>query len=175
MSITSPDRSAQSKPATATPVTSSKPSPKVPHWLIRVIWMVHRALLRLSGGRLGLRRPTATQWGMLRLTTVGRRSGAKRVAILGYLEDGQNLFVPAMNGWMDPEPAWWLNLQANPTATVMLPGGEARALRARAAVSEERDRLWRRLVDLGSSAYTDANAATRSREAAIVVLEPRRD
>jgi hypothetical protein len=32
--------------------------------------------------------------------------------------------------------------------------------------------VWRELVNLGSSAYTDANAATRSRETAIVVLEP---
>jgi hypothetical protein len=27
-----------------------------------------------------------------------------------------------MNGWADPEPAWWLNLQANPEATVELVG-----------------------------------------------------
>ena len=28
-----------------------------------------------------------------------------------------------MNGWADPEPAWWLNLRAHPDATVELPGG----------------------------------------------------
>jgi F420H(2)-dependent quinone reductase len=55
---------------------------------------------------------------MLRLKTVGRRSGRERVAILGYLEDGRNLITPAMNGWADPEPAWLLNLQAHPDATV---------------------------------------------------------
>ena len=77
-----------------------------------------------------------------------------------------------MNGWAEPEPAWWLNLQANPEATVDLPDGP-RAVTARAAVGEERDRLWRALVDLGSAAYTDANATLRSRETAIVVLEPR--
>ena len=157
----------------AAAIDRSKPSPKVPHWLIRTIWMGHRALLRFTGGRLGLRTPTTTRWGMLSLTTVGRRTGAKRVAIVGYIEDGANLIAPAMNGWMEPEPAWWLNLQANPAARVQLPGGQVGELRARAAVGEERDRLWRRLVDLGSSAYTDANAATRSREAAIAVLEPR--
>ena len=31
-----------------------------------------------------------------------------------------------MNGWADPEPAWWLNLQAHPEATVELPGRVAR-------------------------------------------------
>jgi deazaflavin-dependent oxidoreductase (nitroreductase family) len=111
---------------------------------------------------------------MLRLTTVGRRTGRTRVAILGYIEDGPNIVVPAMNGWMDPEPAWWLNLQANPEATVVLPGGESREVTARAATGDVRGRLWQRLVDLGTAAYTDANAATRARETSIVILEPRR-
>ena len=44
---------------------------------------------------------------------------------------------------------------------------------ARAAVGEERERLWRAYVDLGSAAFSDANAALRSRETALVVLEPR--
>jgi deazaflavin-dependent oxidoreductase (nitroreductase family) len=77
-----------------------------------------------------------------------------------------------MNGWFDPEPAWWLNLQANPDATVRLPGGLTRAVTARAADPEERQRLWRRLVDLGTSAYTEAYAASRGRQTAIVILEP---
>ena len=66
-------------------------------------------------------RPPTSQWGMLRLKTVGRKTGKPRVAILGFIEDGPNLVTPAMNGWADPEPAWWLNLQAQPHATVELP------------------------------------------------------
>ncbi len=152
--------------------TIQKPPPKVPRWLVRTIWVVHRAAYSVTGGRFGLRTPTGTRWGMLRLTSVGRRSGKERVAILGYIEDGPNLITPAMNGWADPEPAWWLNLQANPEATVVLPGG-SRKVTARAAVGDERARLWGRLLALGSAAYTDASAALRSRETAIVVLEPR--
>jgi deazaflavin-dependent oxidoreductase (nitroreductase family) len=110
---------------------------------------------------------------MLRLTTVGRRTGRTRVAILGFIEDGPNIVVPAMNGWMDPEPAWWLNLQDRPEANITLPGGETRDVVARAAQRGERERLWRALVDLGTAAYTDANAATRSRETSIVVFEAR--
>lgn len=37
--------------------------------------------------------------------------------------DGTNLVTMAMNGWADAEPAWWLNLQANPNAVVELPEG----------------------------------------------------
>jgi deazaflavin-dependent oxidoreductase (nitroreductase family) len=148
-----------------------KPSPNVPRWLVRTIWILHRAAYSLTGGRFGLRKPTPTQWGMLRLRTVGRRNGKERVAILGFIEDGPNLVTPAMNGWAEPEPAWWLNLKARPEATVELPDG-TREVTAHAAVGDERARLWARLVGLGSSAYTDASAALRSRETAIVVLEP---
>jgi deazaflavin-dependent oxidoreductase (nitroreductase family) len=109
---------------------------------------------------------------MLCLTTVGRHTGRTRVAILGYLADGENILVPAMNGWMNPEPAWWLNLQAHPDATIRLPGGEVREVRARAAAPGERERLWRRFTALGTAAYSDANAAARSRQAAIVILSP---
>jgi deazaflavin-dependent oxidoreductase (nitroreductase family) len=148
-----------------------KPSPSIPPWLIKTIWILHRSAYRVTRGRFGLRQPAERQWGMLRLHTIGRRTGKHRVAILGYIEDGPNLVVPAMNGWLDPEPAWWLNLQADPDATVELPNG-SRRVTARSAIGEERANLWSRLVALGSAAYTDANAARRSRRAAIVVLEP---
>jgi len=149
--------------------------PQVPRWLVRTIWIAHRAAYSLTGGRFGLRPATTGQWGMLRLTTVGRRSGQCRVAILGFIEDGRNLVSPAMNGWADAEPAWWLNLQANPDATVELPDGSSRAVTARAAIGDERARLWGKFLDLQSSAFTDASAALRSRETAIVVFEPRLD
>ena len=149
-----------------------KPPPVVPRWLVRTIWVVHRALYSITGGRFGLRTTAHNRWGMLRLKTVGRRTGRERVAIVGFIEDGPNLVIPAMNGWADPEPAWWLNLQSNPEATVELPDG-SRLVKARAAAGEERERLWARFVSLGSAAFTDASAALRSRETALVVFEPR--
>ncbi len=94
-----------------------------PRWFIRSFWVGHRAIYSVTGGRLGLRRAKVDQWGMLRIRTVGRRTGAERTAILGYLEDGPNLVTLAMNGWAEPEPAWWLNLLANPHARVDLAGG----------------------------------------------------
>lgn len=151
--------------------TATRP-PSVPRWLVRTIWIVHRAAYSITGGRLGLRPSTATQWGMLRLTSVGRRSGKARLAIVGYIVDGPNLVIPAMNGWADPEPAWWLNLQADPDASVELSDGR-REVTARAAVGDERELLWARFLELKSSAFNDASAALRSRETALVVLEPR--
>jgi deazaflavin-dependent oxidoreductase (nitroreductase family) len=103
------------------------------------------------------------------LTTIGRRTGEPRVAILGYYEDGPNLVTMAMNGWMAPEPAWWLNLQAHPETTVEL-AGERRAVRARAAEGDERARLWARWADIDKD--LEAYAAKRPHETAVVILEP---
>ena len=144
----------------------------VPRWIVRTIWIAHRAAYRVTGGRFGLRTSNESRCGMLRLRTVGRKTGQERIAIVGYIEDGPNVIVPAMNGWADPEPAWWLNLQAHPDATLEMPTGR-RQVTARAAIGDERARLWADFLALRSSAFNDASAALRSREAAIVVLEPR--
>jgi deazaflavin-dependent oxidoreductase (nitroreductase family) len=145
-----------------------------PRFLVRTFWMIHRAAFRLSGGRLGLARPASgKRFGFMRLNTVGRRSGQPRVAIIGYYEDGPNLVTMAMNGWGKAEPAWWLNLQAQPDTTVDLPGG-SRAVRARTAAGEERARLWATFRDYpGWGADIGALAARRPNETAVVVLEPR--
>lgn len=140
-----------------------------PRWFVRLAWYVHRALYRVTGGRVGLWRARADRWGTLRLTCTGRRSGKQRSVIVGYLDDGPNLFTLAMNGWADGEPAWWLNLQANPDAWVELANGR-RSVRARAAVGEERSRLWARWREVDPR--VDAYAALRHSETAVVILEP---
>jgi deazaflavin-dependent oxidoreductase (nitroreductase family) len=141
-----------------------------PRWFVRAAWLIHRVIFSVTGGRRGLRSATADQWGMMRLRTVGRRTGEERTAILGYFEDGPDLVTMAMNGWADPEPAWWLNLQAQPDTRVDLVAG-SRAVHARAADPDERPRLWARWA--GYDKGLDGYAALRSRETAVVILEPR--
>jgi deazaflavin-dependent oxidoreductase (nitroreductase family) len=142
-----------------------------PRWFIRLFWIAHRRVYRLSRGRVGLWRPKPGKWGTLRLTTIGRRTGREHAVILGYFEDGPNLVTLAMNGWGDAEPAWWLNLQAKPDVRADLPGGSC-LVSARAARGEERERLWDRWRTI--DANLDAYASRRSRETAVVILEPRR-
>ncbi len=119
---------------------------------------------------MGLWPPKPNRWGTMRLTTLGRRSGKKRSVILGYYEDGPNLVTMAMNGWKDAEPAWWLNLQTHPDATVELPDG-TRAIHGRAAQGDERERLWARWREMGDD--VDGYATRRPSGTALVVLEPR--
>jgi deazaflavin-dependent oxidoreductase (nitroreductase family) len=109
---------------------------------------------------------------MMRLTTIGRKSGQERSAILGYFEDGPNLVTMAMNGWGAPEPAWWLNLQAHPDTTVEL-HDRTIAVRGRAATAEERPRLWEIWGRYDGPEELEAWSSRRPRETAVVILEPR--
>jgi F420H(2)-dependent quinone reductase len=141
-----------------------------PRWFMVSAWHVHRWMFRATGGRKGLWPPRPGKWGTLRLTTTGRRSGEPRSVIVAYLEEGPNLISMAMNGWGAAEPAWWLNLQAHPQAVVELPGGIRREVLGRAAVGPERERLWQTFRELDEK--LDGYAARRSRETAVIILEP---
>jgi len=144
-----------------------------PRALVRAFWLIHRTIYRVTGGRFGVWRPKAgTRFGTMRLVTVGRRSGKRRIAMVGYYEDGPNVVTMAMNGWGDADPAWWLNLQAEPETTIDLPQGPRR-VRAREASGEERERLWRRFTEYpGWGDDITALSSRRGRETAVVVLEP---
>jgi len=141
-----------------------------PRWVIHAAWTIHRALYRITGGRFGLRKPRADRYGLMRLTATGRRSGEKRSVMLAYVEDGDNLVTLAMNGWGEAEPAWWLNLSAQPDAMLDLVDG-SRPVTSRAALGDERERLWARWRDLDDN--LDAFAAQRDGETAVVVFEGR--
>jgi F420H(2)-dependent quinone reductase len=155
----------------------NRAAPKLPpRWFVRTAWMTHRAIHRSTGGRVGLAWPkVGDKLGYLRLKTTGRRTGRERAVILAYIEDGPNLVTLAMNGWAHPEPAWWLNLQTHPDAAVDLKRG-SRAVRARIALGEERQRLWATIRGYtGSDNHLDSYANLRSGETAVVVLEPQSD
>ena len=146
------------------------PAKLPPPWFVHLAWKVHRALYRLSGGRFLWTPANKRGWGALRLTTVGRRSGEERSVIVGYLEDGDDLLLMAMNGWDDGHPAWWLNLEAHPDAVVRLAGQAPRSVHARLAEGEERERIWQRWVEVDGEIGSYADR--RSVSTPMVVLEP---
>ena len=144
-----------------------------PRWVVRTAWAAHRALLRLTRDRVGLAEPTpGGRFGMLRLRTTGRHSGAERSVVLGYAQDGGRLVVLAMNGWAPADPAWWLNLQSRPEASVDLVDGPRRVV-AREARGEERDRLWAVVAQHSGYGDLEALATLRGRPTPVIVLEPR--
>ena len=78
---------------------------------------------------------------VLLLTTTGRWSGRQRTAALTYFRDGADLVVIGSFGGSDLPPAWWLNLQRAPQASVLI-GGTTSKVTARPATVEEHGRLW---------------------------------
>jgi deazaflavin-dependent oxidoreductase (nitroreductase family) len=152
--------------------TDQDPSPKLPPaWFKHGFWHVHRALNKISGGRFLWTPASKRGWGAMRLTAVGRKSGKERSVIVGYLEDGPNLVVMAMNGWDEGHPAWWRNVEAHPDVIIRLPGQEPRPAHAVEATGAERERLWQLWAEVDHD--LDGYAALRSTVTPMVVFEPR--
>lgn len=158
--------------AATTKVEETAPPKVPPRWFVHGAWRVHRALYKLSGGRFLWTTSDKRGWGALSLTTIGRKSGRERSVIVGYLEDGPNLVLLAMNGWDEGHPAWWLNLEAHPEAVVQLTDKHPRPVHARRVEGEERDRLWQRWAEVQPD--LDGFAGLRSTETPVIVLEPPR-
>lgn len=119
---------------------------------------LHRAVYRATGGRLGGRLAGRD---MLLLTSRGRRSGEPRTTPLSYLADAGDFVVVASNNGGPRDPAWWLNLIAEPMAEIQV-GGEQFAVRAHRAESQEHVRLWPLLVAYNPPYATYAKRTARS-------------
>ena len=128
---------------------------------------LHRALYRASGGRIG-----SHIWGLpiVLLTTTGRRSGRPRTVPLCSLPHAESFVVIASYGGLDRPPAWWLNLQHDPHATVQL-GTTTRTVTARETTGDERASLWAEVTTIapGYLGY----ARRTARRIPVVLLEPR--
>jgi deazaflavin-dependent oxidoreductase (nitroreductase family) len=128
---------------------------------------LHVVLYRASGGRIAGRfRKTAP---VLLLTTTGRKSGKRRTTPLLYVEEAGRYVVVASVGGAPKHPAWYLNMSADPAATIQI-GGRRLAVSAETASPEERVRLWA-LATRMYPQYDDYQAKT-AREIPVVILTP---
>jgi deazaflavin-dependent oxidoreductase (nitroreductase family) len=132
---------------------------------------LHVALYRRSGGRVGGHIPGWPEARIALVDHTGARSGVRRTSPVMCLEDGDAVVVMASKAGQSTNPAWFHNLVANPDTTIQI-GSAVRAVHARVATGEERDRLWSRFVAMypGSEFYR-RNA--KGRTIPIVVLDPR--
>jgi deazaflavin-dependent oxidoreductase (nitroreductase family) len=105
---------------------------------------------------------------VLILTTKGKKTGLLRPKALMYLPYGNDFVVIASNLGQSNHPAWWVNLQAEPEATVQV-RDEYQAVRAREADGEERERLWNAIAEKNPD--YDQYRAWTSRRIPVVVLE----
>jgi F420H(2)-dependent quinone reductase len=127
---------------------------------------VHSGVYRATGGKLFGRMGKSP---ILLLNTVGRKSGKKRTSPLLYVMDGEDFVIIASKGGAPTHPAWYLNLKANPEASVEVGDREVR-VRAEDADSEEKGRLWQKMVEMYPT-YDDYQSKTK-REIPLLILRP---
>ena len=101
----------------------------------------------------------------------GARSGVRRTSPLMYHADGDHIAVAASKAGQPSHPAWFHNLRANPDTTIQI-GSVVRAVRARVATDEERDRLWPEFVAFYPG-YDFFQRHAKRRTIPIVILDPR--
>ncbi|HEV7418700.1 MAG TPA: nitroreductase family deazaflavin-dependent oxidoreductase [Mycobacterium sp.] len=131
-------------------------------------------IYRKTGGRIGgkwrigagFRKPVPT----LLLEHRGRKSGKTFTVPLLFVRDGDDVVIVASQGGRLENPQWYHNLVAAPDVHVQI-GPRRSAVLAVVAESEERARLWPKLVD----AYADFDTyqSWTEREIPVVVLKPR--
>jgi len=131
-----------------------------------LFYKFHRWMYEASDGRVGAK---SSQGPMLVLSTVGRRTGQPRSTPLMYMRDGEDFVVVASNGGRPQPPAWYLNLQVEPKATVR-DGRRTLGVVAETPGPEEREALWRRLHEFyaGWSHYQTLT----DRELPVIRLRP---
>jgi deazaflavin-dependent oxidoreductase (nitroreductase family) len=105
---------------------------------------------------------------VLLLTTVGAKSGTIRTTPLVYTTDGDKWVIVASKGGSDSHPAWYLNLLANPNATIEA-NGQTVSVRATPAHGAERRRLYDQHAAMHPS-FNDYEKKT-SREIPVLLLE----
>ncbi|HEX6457808.1 MAG TPA: nitroreductase family deazaflavin-dependent oxidoreductase [Thermoleophilaceae bacterium] len=130
---------------------------------------VHEAIYKATDGRLGHNMIGVP---CLLLRTTGRRSGQTRTGSLVYARDGDDYVVVASKGGADENPAWLLNLRANPEVEIQV-GRKRQRARARELKSSDADyqRLWKLVNDNNHGRYDGYQKLTK-REIPLVVLTP---
>ncbi len=107
-----------------------------------VVW-ADKKLHKAFGGRVSL--VALAGLPSLRLTTTGRKSGLSRSTNLLYYPHGDDFVLTASNWGRRHDPAWALNLRANPKAEVAR-AGRPTAVVARELTGEEYAAMWRELL-----------------------------
>src|SRR5919204_2879067 len=79
--------------------------------------------------------------------TTGAKSGRKRRAVLGYLEEPAAWLVIASKGGAPTNPAWVYNLAAEPSATVVMADGRRVPVRGERLSGDELDQALDRIAD----------------------------
>lgn len=130
---------------------------------------IHRGILTISGNKVGWR---AGGMPVLKLTTIGRRTGQPRTVMLtSPLQEGDSWVLVASRGGDDENPAWFLNLRDNPAVTIETAPGVRTAATARIADAAERERMWPKITSVYANYAAYQRRTERTIPLVIVELE----
>src|SRR5262245_28276872 len=105
----------------------------------------------------------------LLLTTKGRKSGEERHVPLLYVDNDGTYLVVGSKGGHATDPAWYLNLLADPHCEVRVGKFRSQAI-GRTLDGEERERLWKKVTDR-HAVYAKYQSRTE-RRIPLVLIEP---
>ncbi|OBA93365.1 nitroreductase [Mycobacteriaceae bacterium 1482268.1] len=126
----------------------------------------HVAAYRDTGGEVGY------LWNgvpTLLLTVTGRRSGAEHTSALIFGRDGDDYLVVASMGGAPMHPKWYLNLLADPRATIQVRDEQIPVV-ASTAGPDEKPRLWAIMTEVWPN--YDVYQSRTDREIPVVKLSP---
>ena len=138
-----------------------------PDRFIQRVNTLHRSIFDASNGRL-----LGRLLGMpvVKLTTIGRKSGRPRTTMLtSPAKDGANLVLVASYGGSPTHPHWFLNLRDNPQVEVATRDFKG-SCNARIATTEEKARIWPGIAGRYKN-YAGYQEKT-TRDIPLVILEP---
>ena len=111
--------------------------------ILKLFWAIHLKLYQWSSGRIG---NMIRGLPVLLLTVKGKKTGQLHTKALMYLPYGDDFVIIASNLGKDNHPAWWLNLLAEPTATVQI-GASRFTVHAHEAQDDEREKIFQALAE----------------------------
>jgi len=123
-------------------------------------------MYRLTGGGIGGKMQTMP---VLLLSTIGRKSGKPRTVPLTYLRDGSAYVITASYGGLPRNPAWFLNLESHPEATIQVKKRQMQ-VKTETANPEKKRELWARLMEVAPG-YANYQKRT-TRDIPMVILHP---
>lgn len=135
--------------------------------LLNLFVAAHVRVFRASSGKLGGKMEGQP---LVLLTTVGRKTGARRTVPLMVFDDGDGHdVIIASAGGSPKHPAWFNNLSANAEVTIEKPGRKY-AARASVVTGDRRAAIWAKVV-AAQSRFDGYQKKSEGREIPVVLLE----
>lgn len=131
------------------------------------IGKLHIQLFRRTRGLVGGR---VDGLDIFLLTTRGRKTGLERTVAIPYFRREGKVLTIASYGGNTVNPAWYVNLRANPDVSYELGGRVYRGV-ARTAMGDERQRLWDSVAD-EHPRFNRYLAWCGDRQIPVVVIDP---